>query len=105
MIGKAPRLTYQQKLKQGLQLQIKFRRLKVKTITYKSKRGRKSKLRSLIIEKDFEQKIQTIGELDENSCKWQSAIQMKKFYFCGRASLKIFLIVNFILYTLTIPKR
>ena len=37
----------------------------------KIKRGRKSKFKSLIIEKDFEpENPKQLEELDENSCKW-----------------------------------
>ena len=37
----------------------------------KSRRGRKSKFKSLIIEKDFEpENPKQLEELDENSCKW-----------------------------------
>ena len=37
----------------------------------KSKKGRRSKFKSLIIEKDFEpENPKTLEELDENSCKW-----------------------------------
>ena len=58
----------------------------------KSKRGRKSKFKSLIIEKDFEpENPKQLEELDENSCKWPIGHpDEKSFYFCGRSSLKDF---------------
>ena len=58
----------------------------------KSKRGRKSKFQSLIIEKDFEpENPKQLEELDENSCKWPVGHPNEKsFYFCGRSSLKDF---------------
>ena len=58
----------------------------------KLKRGRKSKFKSLIIEKDFEpENPKTLEELDENSCKWPIGHPNEKdFYFCGRTSLKDF---------------
>ena len=58
----------------------------------KSKRGRKSKFRSLIIEKNFEpENPKQLEELDENSCKWPVGHPNEKsFYFCGRSSLKDF---------------
>ena len=58
----------------------------------KSKRGRRSKFRSLIIEKDFEpENPKQLEELDENSCKWPIGHpDEKSFYFCGRSSLKDF---------------
>ena len=57
-----------------------------------SKRGRKSKFKSLIIEKDFEpENPKQLEELDENSCKWPIGHpDEKSFYFCGRSSLKDF---------------
>ena len=58
----------------------------------KSKRVRKSKFKSLIIEKDFEpENPKQLEELDENSCKWPIGHpDEKSFYFCGRSSLKDF---------------
>lgn len=56
------------------------------------KRGRKSKFKSLIIEKDFEpENPKQLEELDESSCKWPIGHpDEKSFYFCGRSSLKDF---------------
>ena len=56
------------------------------------KRGRRSKFKSLIIEKDFEpESPKQLEELDENSCKWPIGHPNEKsFYFCGRSSLKDF---------------
>ena len=56
------------------------------------KRGRKSKFKSLIIEKDFEpENPKQLEELDENSCKWPIGHpDEESFYFCGRSSLKDF---------------
>ena len=58
----------------------------------KSKRERKSKFKSLIIEKDFEpENPKQLEELDESSCKWPLGHpDEKKFHFCGRSSLKDF---------------
>ena len=58
----------------------------------KLKKGRKSKFKSLIIEKDFEpENPKQLEELDENSCKWPIGHPNEKtFYFCGRSSLKDF---------------
>ena len=57
-----------------------------------SKRTRRSKFKSLIIEKDFEpENPKQLEELDENSCKWPIGHpDEKNFYFCGRSSLKDF---------------
>ena len=58
----------------------------------KSKRVRRSKFKSLIIEKDFEpENPKQLEELDENSCKWPiGPPDEKSFYFCGRSSLTDF---------------
>ena len=58
----------------------------------KSKRGRKSKFQSLIIEKDFEpENPKQLEELDESVCKWPIGHPNESsFYFCGRKSLKDF---------------
>ena len=56
------------------------------------KRGRKSKFKSLIIEKDFEpENPKQLEELTENDCKYPIGHPNEKdFYFCGRTSLKDF---------------
>ena len=58
----------------------------------KAAKGRRSKFKSLIIEKDFEpENPKQLEELDENSCKWPIGHpDEKSFYFCGRSSLKDF---------------
>ena len=58
----------------------------------KQKLGRKSKFKSLIIEKDFEpENPKKLEELDESSCKWPIGHpEEEAFYFCGRSSLKDF---------------
>ena len=58
----------------------------------KNTKGRRSKFKSLIIEKDFEpENPKQLEELDENSCKWPIGHpDEKSFYFCGRSSLKDF---------------
>ena len=58
----------------------------------KNKVGKKSRFKSLIIEKDFEsENPKNLEELDESSCKWPIGHpDEKKFYFCGRSSLKDF---------------
>tara|TARA_B110001450_G_scaffold96421_1_gene91463 strand:- start:10 stop:510 length:501 start_codon:yes stop_codon:yes gene_type:complete len=58
----------------------------------KQRQGRKSKFKSLLIEKDFEpENPKKLEELDESSCKWPIGHpEEKSFYFCGRSSLKDF---------------
>ena len=53
---------------------------------------RKSKFKSLLIEKDFEpENPKKLEELDESSCKWPVGHpEEQSFYFCGRSSLKDF---------------
>ena len=59
---------------------------------FKFRKRRKSKFKSLIIEKDFEpENPKQLEELDENSCKWPIGHPNEDtFYFCGRSSLKDF---------------
>ena len=56
------------------------------------KQVRKSKFKSLLIEKDFEpENPKKLEELDESSCKWPIGHpEEETFYFCGRSSLKDF---------------
>jgi len=58
----------------------------------KQRQGRKSKFKSLLIEKDFEpESPKKLEELDESSCKWPVGHpEEESFYFCGRSSLKDF---------------
>ena len=85
-------LIYQQKLKLELLLQIKALIIILKQIKINRGKGRKSKFKSLIIEKDFEpENPKQLEELDEKSCKWPIGHPDEKgFYFCGRSSLKDF---------------
>ena len=55
-------------------------------------KGRRTKFKSLLIDKDFEpENPKQLEELDENSCKWPIGHPDEKgFYFCGRTSLKDF---------------
>ena len=58
----------------------------------KSKKGRKSKFKSLIIEKDFEpENPKQLEELEDDVCRYPIGHPNEKnFYFCGRTSLKDF---------------
>ena len=57
-----------------------------------SKKGRRNKFKSLIIENDFEpENPKQLEELDESVCKWPIGHPNESsFYFCGRKSLKDF---------------
>ena len=59
---------------------------------HKQRQGKKSRFKSLLIEKDFEpENPKKLEELDENSCKWPIGHpEEESFYFCGRSSLKDF---------------
>ncbi len=92
VIGKAHRLNLSAKIKtrsanNNQNLKSTHENNKIKT-----GKGRRSKFKSLIIEKDFEpENPKQLEELDENSCKWPVGHpDEKSFYFCGRTSLKDF---------------
>ena len=92
VIGKAHRLNLSAKIKTRTATSNQnFDNLVVEK-NRRTKRGRRSKFKSLIIEKDFEpENPKQLEELDENSCKWPIGHPNEKsFYFCGRTSLKDF---------------
>ena len=93
VIGKAHRLNLSAKIKTRTATSSqKFDDSSNEKNIQTAKRGRKSKFKSLIIEKDFEpENPKQLEELDENSCKWPIGHPDEKtFYFCGRSSLKDF---------------
>ena len=92
VIGKAHRLNLSAKIKTRAATSNQNFESSVGNKDEKSKRGRKNKFKSLIIEKDFEpENPKQLEELDENSCKWPIGHpDEENFYFCGRTSLKDF---------------
>ena len=90
VIGKAHRLNLSAKIKTRTATSNQNFESVVKEKNSKTRKGRKSKFRSLVIEKDFEpENPKQLEELDENSCKWPIGHPNdKSFYFCGRSSLK-----------------
>jgi GcrA cell cycle regulator len=92
VIGKAHRLNLSAKIKTRTATSNKNFVSNVETNNAQLKRGRKSRFKSLIIEKDFEpENPKQLEELDESSCKWPIGHpDEKNFYFCGRSSLKDF---------------
>ena len=92
VIGKAHRLNLSAKIKTRTATSNKNFETSIDENNTKSRRGRKSKFRSFIIEKDFEpENPKQLEELDENSCKWPIGHpDEKNFYFCGRSSMKDF---------------
>ena len=92
VIGKAHRLNLSAKIKTRTATSTQNFDSSAIQKNIRSGRGRKSKFKSLIIEKDFEpENPKQLEELDENSCKWPIGHPNEKsFYFCGRSSLKDF---------------
>ena len=90
VIGKARRLNLSAKIK--TRAATSNRNFENTLDEKKSRRSRRGKFKSLIIEKDFEpENPKQLEELDENSCKWPIGHPNEKsFYFCGRTSLKDF---------------
>ena len=92
VIGKAHRLNLSAKIKTRTATSNKNFENTYEEKNTKSKKGRRSKFKSLIIDKDFEpENPKQLEELDESSCKWPIGHPNEKsFYFCGRSSLKDF---------------
>ena len=92
VIGKAHRLNLSAKIKTRTATSSENFKNSESDKNIKSKRTRRNKFKSLLIEKDFEpENPKTLEELDENSCKWPIGHpDEKNFYFCGRSSLKDF---------------
>ena len=92
VIGKAHRLNLSAKIKNRSQTYKKINENLSVGQNERQKRGRRNRLKTLIIEKDFEpENPKQLEELDENSCKWPIGHPDEKaFYFCGRSSLKDF---------------
>ena len=92
VIGKAHRLNLSAKIKTRTATSSQNFDSTKNDKNIQTRRGRKNKFKSLIIEKDFEpENPKQLEELDENSCKWPIGHpDEKSFYFCGRSSLKEF---------------
>ena len=92
VIGKAHRLNLSAKIKTRTATSNQNFDNSINEKNIQIRRGRKSKFKSLIIDKDFEpENPKQLEELDENSCKWPIGHpDQKDFYFCGRSSLKDF---------------
>ncbi|MDB2311581.1 hypothetical protein N9V14_01895 [Candidatus Pelagibacter bacterium] len=92
VIGKAHRLNLSSKIKTRNTSSSQNFDNSLEENSSKQKVGRKSKFKSLIIEKDFEpENPKKLEELDESSCKWPVGHpEEESFYFCGRSSLKDF---------------
>ena len=92
VIGKAHRLNLSAKIKtrsatSNNNFENSLDKRKIKT-----RQSRRSKFKSLIIEKDFEpENPKQLEELTDNDCKYPIGHPDEKgFYFCGRTALKDF---------------
>ena len=92
VIGKAHRLNLSAKIKTRTATSNQSFENTLDNKNKKLKRGRRSRFKSLIIEKDFEpENPKQLEELTEDLCKWPIGHpDEKSFYFCGRSSLKDF---------------
>ena len=93
VIGKAHRLNLSSKIKtRNASSSSQGFNSSLEETNSKQRQGKKSKFKSLLIEKDFEpENPKKLEELDESSCKWPIGHpEETSFYFCGRSSLKDF---------------
>jgi GcrA cell cycle regulator len=92
IIGKAHRLNLSSKIKTRNISSNQNYNNDLEENNSKQKKEKKSKFKSLLIEKDFEpENPKKLEELDEDSCKWPIGHpEEESFYFCGRSSLKDF---------------
>ena len=92
VIGKAHRLNLSAKIKTRAAASNESFDNSQGNKNIKSRKGRRSKFKSLIIEQNFEpENPKNLEELDDNSCKWPIGHpDEESFYFCGRSSLKDF---------------
>ena len=92
VIGKAHRLNLSSKIKTRTATSNQNFENSIQEKNIKNKRFRRSKFKSLIIEKDFEpENPKQLEELTDNDCKYPIGHPNEKdFYFCGRSSLKDF---------------
>ena len=92
VIGKAHRLNLSSKIKTRNASSSQIFDNTSEGNNSKQRQGRKSKFKSLLIEKDFEpENPKKLEDLDESCCKWPVGHpEEASFYFCGRSSLKDF---------------
>ena len=92
IIGKAHRLNLSAKIKTRTAISNQSFENSLEGKNKKNSLSRKSKFKSLIIDKDFEpENPKQLEELTDNDCKYPIGHpNEKKFYFCGRTSLKDF---------------
>jgi len=95
VIGKAHRLNLSSKIKTRTATSNQSFENSLEEKNIKNKRVRRSKFKSLIIEKDFEpENPKQLEELDENSCKWPIGHpDEKSFLFLWKIIIKRFFIL------------
>ena len=91
VIGKAHRLNLSQKIKTRSSIQ-KSKTLTKQNLTETKFKGRRSKFKSLILDKNFEPaKNLTLEELTEDTCKYMEGNpNEKEARFCGRKNVEKF---------------
>ena len=92
VIGKANRLNLSAKIKTRSTTSNQNFENSINEKNIKTRRGRKSRFQSLIIEKDFEpENPKQLEELEDGVCRYPIGHPDEKdFYFCGRTSVKDF---------------
>ena len=92
VIGKAHRLNLSAKIKTRIPATSQNLKTNNREVKINPNKVRRSKFKSLLIEKDFEpENPKQLEELNEDLCKWPIGHpDEKSFYFCGRTSLKDF---------------
>ena len=91
VIGKAHRLNLSSKIKTRTATSNQNFENSIQEKNIKNKRFRRSKFKSLIIEKDFEPENPKQLEELENHCRWPIGHPDEAdFYFCGRSPMKDF---------------
>ena len=92
VIGKAHRLNLSAKIKTRTATSNQNFQKTFEVNINKTKSNRRSKFKSLIIEKDFEpENPKQLEELEDGVCRYPIGHPNEKnFYFCGRTSLKDF---------------
>ena len=92
VIGKAHRLNLSAKIKTRSATSNNNFENSLDAKKVKTRQSRRSKFKSLIIEKDFEpENPKQLEELTDNDCKYPIGHPDEKgFYFCGRTALKDF---------------
>ena len=92
VIGKAHRLNLSAKIKTRTVASNQKYENSLEEKNNQTKKFKRSKFKSLIIEKDFEpENPKQLEELTDNDCKYPIGHPNEKnFYFCGRTSLKDF---------------